>query len=113
MDPRIVYSVQSALLFFLVAFVMVTYIMKKVKAQTVALAVSAVLFGLVVYVLMLVQTPKAEGFATRKNSKPAAVSKSAPKAVSKPAPKVPALVQQNRKVAEAQAKQTPMAPKKA
>ncbi len=60
MDPRILYSLESAILFFILAspfmYSLTSPITKKIKGGAyVPVAVHAVVFGLIVYVLMLVQ----------------------------------------------------------
>ena len=60
MDPRILYSLESAILFFILAspfmYSITAPITKKIKGGPyVPVAVHALVFGLVVYILMLVQ----------------------------------------------------------
>jgi hypothetical protein len=60
MDPRIIYSLESAIIFFILAspfmYSLTAPITKKIKGGPyVPVAVHALVFGLIVYLLMLVQ----------------------------------------------------------
>ena len=60
MDPRIIYSLESAILFFILAspfmYSLTAPITKKIKGGPYApVAVHALVFGLVVYLLMIIQ----------------------------------------------------------
>jgi hypothetical protein len=57
MDPRILYSLQSAVLFFIIASPYMYSLTKKlIKLDTYgSLALHSVVFGLIVYILMIIQ----------------------------------------------------------
>lgn len=57
MDPRILYSLQSAVLFFIIASPYMYALTKKVVKLSAynSVALHALVFGVIVYVLMLVQ----------------------------------------------------------
>jgi len=61
MDPRILYSLESAILFFIIAspfmYSLTSQITKKIGkfGQYGAVALHAVVFGIVVYLLMIIQ----------------------------------------------------------
>jgi hypothetical protein len=57
MDPRILYSLQSAVLFFIIASpYMYSLTRKLIKLDTYgSLALHSVVFGLIVYILMIIQ----------------------------------------------------------
>ena len=57
MDPRILYSLQSAVLFFIIASpYMYSLTRKLIKLDTYgSLALHSIVFGLIVYILMIIQ----------------------------------------------------------
>jgi len=60
MDPRIIYSLESAIIFFILAspfmYSLTAPITKKIKGGPyVPVAVHALVFGLIVYLLMIIQ----------------------------------------------------------
>jgi hypothetical protein len=57
MDPRILYSLQSAVLFFIIASpYMYSLTRKLIKLDTYgSLALHSVVFGIIVYILMIIQ----------------------------------------------------------
>ena len=60
MDPRILYSLESAIIFFILAspfmYSLTSPITKKIKGGAyVPVAVHALVFGIIVYILMIVQ----------------------------------------------------------
>ena len=57
MDPRILYSLQSAVLFFIIASPYLYSLTRKlIKLDTYgSLALHSVVFGLIVYILMIIQ----------------------------------------------------------
>jgi hypothetical protein len=57
MDPRILYSLQSAVLFFIIASpYMYSLTRKLIKLDTYgSLALHSVVFGVIVYILMIIQ----------------------------------------------------------
>jgi hypothetical protein len=57
MDPRILYSLQSAVLFFIIASPYMYSLTKKlIKLDTYgSLALHSIVFGVIVYILMIIQ----------------------------------------------------------
>jgi len=59
MDPRILYSLESAIIFFILAspfmYSLTAPITKKIKGEYVPVALHALVFGIVVFVLMHIQ----------------------------------------------------------